>query len=264
MIQIALSGFLFEDNYESQSISFDKFCRIAHVLGYDGVELRNTQINIYTPKTEREKILEVVKNNELRVTCITARNLPAALIERTDAYLRYLELCEDIECNLLKISGEIEWLRWAAEKAAERSIILGVNNHIGNPLETVIGTKNFFKQLNHPNVKLLFDPFHLMVNNENYIECIPEFIDNIINVLMQSARLASSYNKKDIITIKNKSWEKVLPDEEGAQDWRKIFTKLKICKYKGLITVIENNWPKDKREFVAKYCIDFIRKEFGI
>ena len=38
---LSLSGFLFEDDYQSQSLSFDQFCRVARSAGYGGIELRD-------------------------------------------------------------------------------------------------------------------------------------------------------------------------------------------------------------------------------
>lgn len=260
MIKLALSGFLFEDNYNSQSVSFEEFCSIANSAGYDGVELRRTQININADKSERIKILEIVKKYKLEVTCLTARNLPDSGLERERTFSRYLELCRDLECKLLKISGEAVWLIKAAEKAAKCNIVLAVNNHVGSFLETVKGTKDFFKQVHHPNIKLLFDPFHLMVNGENCIDCIPEIEELTCNILMQSARPAFA-NETNIFKIKEKYWKKALPDEKGVQDWKRIFERFRTYKYSGLITVIENSWPDNQREYVARYYSNFIHKE---
>lgn len=263
MVKLALSGFLFEDNYSTQSVEFEDFCRIAASAGYQGVELRKTQVSINTSKERRMEILRIVNQYNLEVTCLTARNLPISGMEREKVFNDYLELCCDLKCKLLKISGEISWLRQAAEKASQYNVVLAVNNHVGGLLETVQGTREFFKKVDHPNIRLLFDPFHLMVNNENYIECIPEFSAITANILMQSARQAS-VNEKDVFMVKDRYWKKALPHEEGVQDWKRIFESFKKCNYNGFITVIENSWSEDKREYVAKCCSDFIRKESGM
>ena len=79
---LSLSGFLFEDVYRTQSVSFEQFCDIARSAGYQGVELRRTQVTPQTPPDERRRLLEIVKSAGLTVTCLTARGIPDSGIDR--------------------------------------------------------------------------------------------------------------------------------------------------------------------------------------
>lgn len=257
MMKISLSGFLFEDNYNSQSLSIEEFCTLAESAGYDGVELRRTQVNIDSNINDRKKIHEIVKEHRLEVTCLTARGMPKSGQERDAFFERYLNLCRDLECRRLKISGDTKWLKSAAQKALEYNVMLVTNNHIGSQLETIEGTKNYFSEIDHPNMGLLYDPYHLMINGEDYINAISEFEDWIQTVLMQSVRLSN--NEDGMFEYKGQYWIRALPHEEGVQDWKEIFKKLKIHKYKGYITVIENSWPQNQHEHVARECAKFIK-----
>lgn len=72
-MKLALSGFLFEDGYASQSIGFDQFCVLARSAGYDGVELRDTQIKPDSTAPEKREVMRLIRREGLTVTCLTAR-----------------------------------------------------------------------------------------------------------------------------------------------------------------------------------------------
>jgi sugar phosphate isomerase/epimerase len=257
-MQLALSGFLFEDDYSSQSLSFADFCALAKSAGYQGVELRDTQVSLKTPKQERAALLGQVRENGLFVSCLTARGIPTQGPEREEIFLRVLELCRDMDCRLLKIGGDTAWLREAAEKAQDYQVTLATNNHGGTVLETVAGTRQYFSAINHANFALLYDSLHLMAQGEDYLGCIPEFFPFTRNLLLHSIRPAKP-GEMPLVEKHGKSWAIALPDEPGVQDWPAIFKAFKALGYDGLITVIENGWPREQRETVARRCAEFIK-----
>jgi sugar phosphate isomerase/epimerase len=258
-MQLSLSGFLFEDDYSSQSLSFADFCALAQSAGYQGVELRDTQVSLKTPKEEREVLLGQARDNGLFVSCLTARGIPAQGPEREEVFLRVLELCRDMDCRLLKIGGDTAWLHDVAEKAKDYRVTLSTNNHGGTGLETVVGTRQYFTEINHPNFALLYDSLHLMAQGEDYLGAIPEFYPITRNILFHSIRPAKP-GELPLVEKLGKSWAIALPDEPGVQDWSGIFRAFKALGYDGLVTVIENGWPREERETVARHCAEFIRK----
>ncbi len=262
-MKLSLSGFLFEDNYTSQSVDFAAFCSIAKSYGYAGVELRQTQVSLQTPKAGRKEMLSIVKDMGLVVTCLTARGLPLRGKERGDVFESYLELCSDMGCGLMKISGAPAWCHEAATKAEAYGVTLASNNHVGGQLETVDGTRAFINAVGHTNFGLLYDCMHLMVGREDYLGCISEFSEFTKNILMQSRRPARSEDESKT-TINGKSWTRALPCESGVQDWQSVFAEFKRQNYDGLITVIENGWPVDRREEVARKCSIVVREMWGV
>lgn len=255
-MKLSLSAFLFEEN-QKQMTSFEKFCDIAYSSGYDAVELRQSQVSPVISKTERLKILETCSEHNLEISCLTARGLPEEQVARNDFFMRYLELCSDLNCELLKISADVEWLNRAAGVAADFGVCLATNNHINTELETVKGTKRRLEDVNNSNYGLLYDPMHLYINGENYLEGIDLFKDSIKNVLLHSVRPGEK-SETPAITYKGKSWVIALPDENGVQDWKSIAEKLKQVSYDGLFTVIESGWPDNMREDIArKYALYF-------
>ena len=256
---LALSGFLFEDRYRAQSVSFARFCGIARAGGYRGVELRRTQIAPDAPPARRRELLDIVRGEGLTVTCLTARGLPAGGDER-DAFLdRYLELCAGLRCRLLKISSDPAWLSAAAERAQAHGVVLAGNNHVGTALQAVSGTRRMLWQVGHRNYGLLYDSAHLHMAGEDYLGCIPSLLPHTHNVLVHSFRHAAS-GEAPFLVHDGQGWINALPDERGVQDWPAILSACKRHGYDGLITVIESGWSAGRREAVARHAADCIRR----
>ncbi len=242
---LSLSGFLFEDVYRTQSVSFEQFCDIARSAGYQGVELRRTQVTPQTPPDERRRLLEIVKSADLTVTCLTARGIPESGTDRERFFDGYLELCVQMRCGLMKIAGDAQWLRQAAQKAAAFNVTLATNNHGGGPLQTVAGTRCQLAQVNHPNYGLLYDPLHLHSAGEDYLGCINEFADQTHNLLVQS-----------IITGEGKD----ISGGSRVPNWSLVLSKYRQLGYDRLVTVIENGYPVDRRQSVAMRCSQLLKQ----
>ena len=252
-MKYSLSGFLFEE--AGKNIPFDDFCGLAAGLGYDGVELRRTQVNLDTPKSRRRELLDCIRSEGLSATCLTTRSMPKDGKARDDFFLSYLELCDDMRCRLLKTSGEPEWMNWAADKAESGGISVAINNHVGSITETVAGTETFLRETCHSNAGLLYDPRHLYHGGENYLDAIQILAPYILNVLVQSIRPTNVDEGGELGVF----FVRCMPDDPGAQDWREIYRQLEIIGYRGLVTVIENGWPPPERETVARRNIEFLR-----
>jgi sugar phosphate isomerase/epimerase len=255
-MQLCLSGFLFEDNYSSQSVDLSGFCGIAKSAGYAGVELRGTQVGPEWLPGERYMLRTMLREQGLFVSCLTARGLPAGGRDRDTFLDRHLGLCADLECGLLKIwSDDRPWLRSAVGRAKAFGVCLAFNNHAGMASATVSGTLEILNGLPHSHFGLLFDASHLMREGEDYVGCIPQVAPRTRNVLVQSIRrLVSSAP-----TGQSDAWAHALPDEPGVQEWPRIFRAFRRAGYDGQVTVIENGWPAAKREYVARRCAEVIR-----
>ena len=77
-------------------------------------------------------MLNIVKGMGLEVTCLTARNLPLEGKERDVFFDNYLDLCNDMDCGLMKIGSDPEWCKEAAIKAESCGVTLARNNHVGS------------------------------------------------------------------------------------------------------------------------------------
>ena len=258
-MQLSLSGFLFEDDYATQSCSFQEFCGIAAEAGYEGVELRRTQVSLDTPALQRRAIRRTVQAHGLSVTCLTARGMPSSASDREAFFLRYLDVCNDLECPLMKIGGDSAWIAQAVEQADQADVVLAMNNHVGGPLMTVAGTREVLGRLDHRNFGLLYDCLHLYFGGEDYVGCIREFFPRVRNVLVHSVREARA-DEACSYEIHGRRWVNSLLDEPGGPDFAAVLGEFAAVGYDGWITVIENGWPADRRPEVAGRCAREIRR----
>jgi len=258
-MELSLSGFLFEDGYSSQSLDLPAFCALARSAGYDGVELRRTQVSPDTPTGGRRLILSAARDQGLRITCLTARGIPEGGVQRDEYLRRYLDLCGDLSCPLLKVGGEPGWMRWAVEAAAQVGVRLAANNHVGGRLESAAGALAYLEELGDGRFGLLYDCLHLRLAGESYVEVIPSLVAATCNVLVHSMRPAAPGESADL-DRGGGAWVKALPDHPQAQDWGGVFARFRSLGYDGPITVIESGWPESQRESVAHHCAVVLRR----
>ncbi len=254
-IKLSLSGFLFETEKGKQSISFAEFCELANANGYNGVELRKTQITPDTPPNTIKQYRIILNDNGLSVTCITPRGIPSGNGNaRNDFFKRYLDLANSMECKLMKIAGanvnDHDWLRNAVQEASGRGIDLAINTHINSPTETVAGALNLTKKINSPHFGILYDCMHLCIADEDYLGAIDKLYPTIRGILVQCLCPAEKGENPTIIH-KGKKYAKCRIDQNPIQDWPSIISKLKSLNYNGWITVIENSWPQNQQKKVA-------------
>ena len=256
---LSLSGFLFEDDYKSQSVSFAGFCRIARESGYDGVELRRTQVDPDTPGETIIDLKRILDDYGLTVTGLIARGLPDDPRRRDEGLRRYLDLCRNLGCTLLRVSGSPSWCLAACSLAEAFGVTLGANNHVGSPLETVAGTREFLAATAPGGFRLLYDALHLSISGEPYLDCIPEFAPVTRNILVHSCRPARPGEPRSFQAA-GRAWVPVLPDESPVQDWPGVFQRFRSAGYDGLITVVESGWPVEQRPEIARRTAGAIRR----
>jgi len=258
-MKFSLSGFLFEDNYRTTSLSFANFAKLANSAGYKGVELRKTQVNLHTPKALLYEYRAILDDQELRVSCMTPRDMPSEQSARNEFFKRYLDMAEFMKCEMLKINGSPEWIRYATEKASKRDILIGINTHIDSITETIKETEELISKVNNANFVVFYDPMHLAIAEEDYLIAIDKLSHKMCNVLLQCVRPAMEGEIPAIIHD-GKIYTKTQIDNNPIQNWPKIVKKLKVLDYKGWITVIENSWPLEQREAVAIETPEYIKR----
>jgi len=259
--KLALSGRLFEKDYKD-NIPFKEFCEIASKIGYQGVELRKTQVSLETPDRKIKEYVKIIRDYGLEVVCMTPRGYP--VLEDENLFIQYLELAKKFGSQILKMGGNPEKTRKCAEIAQKYAIKIGLNNHIGtedNPglTETIDRTINYLSRVNHPNFGILYDPSHLFVSGSDYgPEAIYKIKDKIFYILVQYPVEVDKENAK--FKFHNRYFKEGIIGEPNGPDFRKVFKGLKEIDYRGYIGVIAP-MPEDKDpKEVAKIYYEKIKK----
>jgi sugar phosphate isomerase/epimerase len=257
-MRLSLSGFLFEDDYEHQSVNYETFISTARESGYMGVELRQTQVSPKMGAEVLEAYRSIANAAGLTVTCIAPR-LPNDGTGRQECFLGYLDVAERLGCRVMKVNGDIAWLKDAAAVADSRGVDLAVNTHICSPTETVSGALALVRAVDRPNFGLLYDCMHLMLSGEDYVGSIDLLYPHIRGVLVQCVRRAASPGNA-AIAHRGRWYEKARIDQPGVQNWSAVIQALRRHGYDGWFTVIENGWPKDQRKQIAAHTAEGLRE----
>lgn len=259
-MKLALSGILFEDHYQTQSVTFEEFCYLAHDAGYDGVSLRRTQIHPWMPDYDRHQIKSLLSQAMLEVTSLTARGLPENLSERDTFFRAYLDLCSELGCRSLKISADPDWLHDAAQQAMNVGVRLLTNNHLHTPLQTIDGTMDHIDAVNHPNYGLMLDVMHLLINGQDVHEHMEALLPYVHDVLIRWVQMqGDSPDVPPLISYQGRDWFRSLPGESSAIDWALMFSILREQRFDRTVTVVESGWPCFQRSRIAYEAAMIVR-----
>ena len=190
-VKFTLSGRLFErSRLEAASTSDVRdFIEFASEAGFQGVDLRNTQVSLETPAAQVRDYTSMIKDHGLEVVRMNPDGYPVT--QDLDLFRRYLDLAAGVDCKSLRVLGEPRATRQCAELARERGMRIGPQNHIGKEecpgvTETLEGTLDIIRRVDHPSFGVFFDAGHLFVSGSNYgPEAIRQLADHIIFVHLQ-------------------------------------------------------------------------------
>ena len=257
-IKLALSGRLFEESRKKIATMGElrEFVETAAQLGYEGVDLRNSQMPLDRPRQEVKDCAAMLADCGLEVVRMTPRGYPVS--EDEALFERYLEFASQLGCRSLKMGGEADDMRRCADLAQRYSIKIGSQNHIGKEdapgrTETIDRTVDYLEEINHPNFGLFYDPAHLFVSGSEYgPEAIRRISDKIVFVQIQTP-VETDGSGKGFRFHGRCFTDGVLGDPDGPE-FARVFRGLREVGYDGYICVFSPRLKeRDSRE-LAELC----------
>lgn len=148
-MKFSLSGRLVELGGGKLALPNVPFIELAKKAGYDGVDLRASQLSPDSPPEALPEVKKAANAARLKVAIL---GLKSAGEQGLAALPKTLEMAKELGCKLLRVGGDVAFLQKAADMAAARGIRLGTQMHTGGEFETValavetlakVGRKNF-------------------------------------------------------------------------------------------------------------------------
>ena len=177
------------------AMSLEDMARMAKDSGFHAVCMRASQVGTHTPlEVVREK-REFLDSLGLTVSMATGDFPIPENNERGPDALRnitpYLDLAEDLNCDLLRIcmktEDDIGWARLASDEAAERNIRLAHQSHHNSLFELAERSVEVIKQVRRPNFGIIYEPANLQLCGEDYgVNTIRMFEPYLMNVYLQN------------------------------------------------------------------------------
>ena len=175
--------------------------KLFHDIGIDGAEIvvqdgYRSGISCACTKDELDAVKKAAEEYNIEICCLTPYNsyfndlndeLRNAEIEGLS---RVIDACEYLGAHYIRIYGGnlqagdtsnlaerrarlVDAMRYLGDKAAEKDVTLVIENHFNTMCVSAKDSYSVVKEINHPNVKILYDQANLsFTEQEGYEEAI--------------------------------------------------------------------------------------------
>ncbi|MCC5829484.1 MAG: sugar phosphate isomerase/epimerase [Phycisphaeraceae bacterium] len=180
-------------------LDFIQVVEVAVKLGFDGIEFRcdalhDHRVEAWSVTSERKEFRRLLEKRAMNVCCL-ATSLRMIEPDVLEPLRERLELASDLDCPLLRVFGGpvpdgvdrrhyhsdlVDHLRIAAEAADEFEVTLALETHDG--LSRGRDMADVVRKVNHPRVRVLYDPLHPFRKGETPSETFSALGDLIVHV----------------------------------------------------------------------------------
>ena len=157
-----------------------EFIAMARECGYDGVELRTTQVPIVSGQVpmvsgqapndsnapDVEKIGQALRSNGMRLTRLLTHNLDEA---RWESFRRYVDVAHALGAESVGVwVVSVEWTRKGCDYLAQFGLPLVLQTHTGKFIGTPEDCHKFHAEVGRENLLFMYDPSHFYANRKPY------------------------------------------------------------------------------------------------
>jgi len=167
-MNISLSGRLVEIRYRDVAVPTLDFLALARETGYDGVELRATQVADRADAPEAQAIGRGLAQHRLRLTRLLTLGVNEETWERFEAYV---EVARALGAESVGIwVQDVAWTRRACDHLGEAGLPLVLQTHSGEFIGTPEDCLAFHAAVGRRNLRFMYDPAHFYLARKPYGE----------------------------------------------------------------------------------------------
>ncbi|MDA0335253.1 MAG: TIM barrel protein [bacterium] len=234
-------------NKREATVALEDLAEIAGREGYYALCMRASQVGVDDSRDKVRTAAATLAAHNLSVSMVTGDFAIPENSAEGPAALRnietYLELADDLDCDLVRIcmktADDIEWARTAADIAQERGMRIAHQSRTQSLFETVDETLEVLHSVGRSNFGLIYAPADLELCGQPYVgDTLAALYPWIFNVYLQNQRL--SVNGADSVRTWCRGAVRFDPCplwEEGSLDVPRILDELDRQGYTGYITV---------------------------
>ncbi len=248
-MQLSLSVRVTESftNKRVSTLPFSDLAQAARKAQYDALCMRASVVSIESDPEERHEVLQEIQKQELEVSMVTGDFAVPENSERGPACLRnirpYLDLCQDLNCDLIRVciknERDIRAAQRAADEANERQIRLAHQCHTQSLFETVDGSLDVLNRIGRSNFGLTYEPANLALCGQEYgLETLQRLQPFLFNVYLQNhvpveggTLIMNTWTRGDVPSELLKFTDPSGIDMAGIMSW------LKFLDYSGFVTL---------------------------
>lgn len=261
-MKLSLSGRLVE-SAAGLTISVSEFLDLATRHGYDGVDLRASQLNPQTSREQLDAIRAQLDANGLAVFEGAYRGALDPPEHQT--FARFAATIAELGGEGIRVSGSLAVLKQAAQLAAPHEIRILYQMHTGGPFETIAGAAQAIAEVDEPNFGLMPEPANLVMARQAFAEDMFEPLrGNIFGVHMQT--LEVSPDAADALKLADGTevrYDRVPYEQNTQTDFATFFAALERVGFDGYVNELEPCPPVEELEETVRLAADFLRRHMG-
>lgn len=257
--------------------SLGEAIKTAADVGYDGIEImaRDPHLPPDTTRERAEEIRALVDDHELSIPCLAtytggySRLDDDECADQLETFERYLELSEPLDVDLLRhgagppsvseatdaeFERAAEWLRRAADRAADYDRTIGLEIHSHRLTETTESTLRLLEMVDRDNVGAIHDAGNMFIPDAPYgPETVDKLGDWLVHVHVKDLSRVDDDALSDTFTLETGHGEETFRREllsDGDVEHGPLFSALADAGYDGYVTA-ETNVARLDSETVA-------------
>jgi sugar phosphate isomerase/epimerase len=256
-MKLCLSARAFQGGRGTYTISIEALIGLARETGYDGITLRQGQLDQTTSDQEADRIRGLLEAAGMPCSFVTG--IPAADDATLAALCRIVDRAALVGAPVVqppvRDAAQVSWIQRAADYAATRGIALAPQLHNRSLHENVELAADLVDQVGRPNFGITFEASHLLLQDSALRDgaAVAALGQRIKSVCVQNYRLAPG--EADAGQYEGHPFKSALPGDPRGVDLPGVFAALKQIGYDGFVTVMAGSHPGvENRDVFAQYA----------
>ena len=256
-MKFSLSGRFVEMGGGKLALANTEFIALARRAGYDGVDIRASQLSEDSPPKALEDVMGALKATGLEVAILgmkgTGDNGLASMP-------KVIELARTLGCKLLRVGGDVEFMKKAADLAAPHGIRLGYQMHTGGDFETFDVAAQTLARIGRANFGVITEPAnHFMAGDPFTADNFRKVASHIFASNIQSLIVlppAEAPSKLKLRSGKEIGYKRVAIQQNPAMNVPGYFAALRAVGFDGWVNMLEPvPEEKDVEKFAKEYLV---------
>ena len=240
-MKLSLSGRLIEMTKQSYAMTVEAFLRLTVNAGYQGVHLRDGQIDHLILEERFDELKALYSDHGLGCSMLWGRldsaSFDADLTKKKLAFLPRVGLDQ----LMIGYPTDIDFIREWCDLAARQDVTLVIACHFNSMFENILRARDFIRKVDRPNLGLNIDPLNIHMAEQDYglatLQQVKDLL-RIVNVqggvLRQGDQTIRRYYLKTTPTFR-----RVYLCEEDHLGIPRFISNLKSIGYEGYVNVLE-------------------------
>ena len=263
-MKYALSGRFIETG-GGVELNQEEFLALAAEAGYDGVDLRGTQLPADASAEDVADLKKQLSTYHLEVAVLNLRGKSGT--ELLDQLKMLLPIARDLGCTIIRTGGDVNTVQQAADLARSEGIRLAAQMHTNGDFESVAVAEGTLAEIGRDNFGVIIEPANLFMAGDEFsaenFGRIGKFIflcniQSLITLPPEQAPAKLILRDGTIVGYRRVP----LRENEGMRP-REFFAALKGIGFDGWINVLEPRPDTDDLLTFARDYLTYLKEIVG-